>query len=255
MASLYAWNEASESAKALAQGLGIKRLKHIGSKFKGGGPQKVVINWGSSELPPEVRKCTVLNTPESLATVSGKLAFFETMAEAEDGPRAPAWATTKEDALKFIADGHTLVARTVLNGHSGKGIVLCSDVDSLVSAPLYTVYKKKKDEYRLHFAFGELIDVQRKAIKRDFEGKVNHQVRNLANGYVYIRGDVNPPEDVKVQAEKAYKVSGLDFGAVDVIYNDKEGLAYVLEINSAPGLSGTTLENYVAAFKKRLNIE
>jgi len=39
----------------------------------------------------------------------------------------------------------------------------------------------------------------------------------------------------------------LDFGAVDIIYNEHEDKYYVLEVNSAPGLEGTTLEKYVEA--------
>ena len=42
---------------------------------------------------------------------------------------------------------------------------------------------------------------------------------------------------------------GLDFGAVDVIYNGHSNRAYVLEINTAPGLTGTTLDNYAAALR------
>jgi len=41
---------------------------------------------------------------------------------------------------------------------------------------------------------------------------------------------------------------GLDFGAVDIVYNENDNKAYVLEINTAPGLSGTTLEKYVEVF-------
>ena len=38
-----------------------------------------------------------------------------------------------------------------------------------------------------------------------------------------------------------------DFGAFDVIYNQKKNQAFVLECNTAPGIEGTTLDNYVEA--------
>ena len=57
------------------------------------------------------------------------------------------------------------------------------------------------------------------------------------------------PEDCEKQAVAAVVALGLDFGAVDVVYNVKEQKAYVLEVNSAPGLSGTTLDKYVEVFK------
>ena len=50
----------------------------------------------------------------------------------------------------------------------------------------------------------------------------------------------------------AMVASGLDFGAVDVIWNSRRLEAYVLEINSAPGLQGQTVENYAAAFRRLL---
>src|SRR5690606_32924060 len=80
--------------------------------------------------------------------------------------------------------------------------------------------------------------------------KVNFMIRNHRNGFIFQRNEITIPADVEVQATKAFEASGLDFGAVDVIWNEHEGRAYVLEINSAPGLEGTTLDNYVAAFKR-----
>ena len=44
----------------------------------------------------------------------------------------------------------------------------------------------------------------------------------------------------------------LQFGAVDIIWNEKENKCYVLEINTAPGLVGTTLTKYTEAFTKEI---
>jgi D-alanine-D-alanine ligase-like ATP-grasp enzyme len=41
---------------------------------------------------------------------------------------------------------------------------------------------------------------------------------------------------------------GLDFGAVDMIYNAKRNTYYVLEVNTACGLAGETLNKYVEVF-------
>ena len=43
---------------------------------------------------------------------------------------------------------------------------------------------------------------------------------------------------------------GLDFGAVDIIYNNRDDVCYLLEVNTAPGLQGTTLEKYKDAVEK-----
>jgi D-alanine-D-alanine ligase-like ATP-grasp enzyme len=124
-----------------------------------------------------------------------------------------------------------------------------------VEAPLYTVYVPKKMEFRVHVFKGNdasfIVDIQRKIKKPDAEVK-DWKIRNLDNGFIYARNGVEEivPEDVRVQARCAFDLSGLDFGAVDVIFNEGQGRAYVLEINTAPGISGTTVENYADAFRK-----
>jgi D-alanine-D-alanine ligase-like ATP-grasp enzyme len=54
--------------------------------------------------------------------------------------------------------------------------------------------------------------------------------------------------DVRAQAFKAMASSALDFVAVDVVWNEHEKQAYVLEINTAPGLEGATVESYARKF-------
>ena len=44
---------------------------------------------------------------------------------------------------------------------------------------------------------------------------------------------------------------GLDFGAVDVLWNERQQKAYVCEVNTAPGLEGITLDNYLKEIKER----
>jgi D-alanine-D-alanine ligase-like ATP-grasp enzyme len=58
------------------------------------------------------------------------------------------------------------------------------------------------------------------------------------------------PGDVLVQAVRAMAGSGLEFGACDLIWNQKREKAYILEINCAPGLEGTTVEIYRDAIKR-----
>jgi D-alanine-D-alanine ligase-like ATP-grasp enzyme len=45
----------------------------------------------------------------------------------------------------------------------------------------------------------------------------------------------------------------LHFSAVDVVYNDREKKAYVLEINTAPGVEGQTIQVYADALAKLTN--
>lgn len=250
---LFSWNRFSEGAKELADALQIKRLKHEGSKFKGN-PRHTIINWGSGNLPDNIAGARVLNNPRSVVLCSNKLNFFRHVSKNE-AVNLPPWTEDAQQAIEWTKKG-PVMARTVLNGHSAAGLIIMEidKPDSLVKAPLYTQYIPKQDEYRVHVISGEAVDVQRKALKPEYleanRGNINFKVRNLENGFIYVRGGVNPPASVLDQAKLAVETCGLDFGAVDIIYNAKQDKAYVLEINTAPGLQGQTAESYANALRK-----
>ncbi len=251
---LYSWNEHSEGARELARELGIKRIRHERSRFKQK-PWKTVINWGSGTLqdysPENDDAPRILNEPRYVRVCQNKLEWFRKQCLAAAPCRIPEWTTNKELAAQWIKDKKEVVCRAVLNGHSGNGIVIAKTVEQLVSAPLYVQYIPKAAEYRVHFVQGERIDVQRKI--RDPEREpTDWAVRSHQNGFIFARNNLDVPEDVFVQAEKAFTASGLDFGCVDVIWNNRRKEAYVLEINTAPGITGTTVENYANAFRKML---
>lgn len=247
--NIYPHNENSAGASALAKALEIRRIRHDNSTFRGA-PGKLVINWGASELPEEILKCRVLNNPDAVRESSDKLSFFRKM---EGKVRIPEFTTDPETAKQWVREGNTVVARTMLRASSGRGLFLMSSEkpNSFRQAPLYTKYIKKKDEYRVHFCSGKIIDIQRKALQPNLSPElVNWQIRNLDNGFIFVRNNVELPKDAREQAEKVIEHGGLDFGAIDLIFNEKEAKAYVLEVNTAPGLVGTTVENYANAFRE-----
>lgn len=242
---LYPYSNASQSAKALKDALGIKMIKKEGSKFKGG-KHKTVINWGNSRSTQEIDLCNVLNHPSVVSYCVDKLKFCNAME-----PYVPPFRTTREDAELLLKHSQSpIVARTVLNGHSGEGIVIINSIDEMVDAPLYTQYIPKEQEYRVHVFLGEAFFVQRKARKKDVpDDQVNWKVRNLAGGFIYQHNYLAVPESVVLMAKEVVARLGLDFGAVDIIYHRKDISPYVLEINTAPGLTGTTLQKYVEQFE------
>ena len=255
------YKNGSQGAKDLAEALGAKQIKREGSKFKGS-KDKIVINWGSTTMSEEVAKCEVINKPEAVALASNKLRFFGAISQynrsvirRNSGVSIPVYTTLKEEAREWIFDGCIVVARTVLNGHSGAGIVLCETSDQLdqVDAPLYVIYQPKKQEYRIHVLRNEVVDIQRKARRTETpDDQVNWKIRNHDNGFIYSRnedmGNLNPK--ILSDSIKSVEVCGLDFGAVDVIYNEKTATPYVLEVNTAPGLSGETLAGYAKRMKE-----
>lgn len=249
---IFAWNANSEGAKLLKDALRIQRIRNEGSRFKGSA-NRTVINWGSSELPPEIMKCRVLNTPDQVHSCSNKLTFFRNISR-EYREILPPWTTDFNTAADWVGSGEVVCARTILTGHSAAGLVLMEKnaPATLVRAPLYTKYVKKIEEYRVHVISGEIVTVQKKVLKREKAESgepINWKVRNLDNGFIYQRENINPAEIVLRVAREAMGASGLTFGAVDVIYT-KAGHAYVLEINTAPGITGTTVEEYAAAFRR-----
>ena len=166
----------------------------------------------------------------------------------------PEWTTDPDIVRDWLADGDMVFARKILVGHSGAGIVIIGPDHNgpLPTAPLYVKYKKKRHEYRVHFAQEDggaytVIDVTQKKKRKGFEN-VDTKIRNHQNGWIYAREDIYLPQDLKTQALNAAFCSALPFGAVDLIWNEKENKSYVLEINSAPGIEGTTLQNYVNFF-------
>jgi len=229
----------SRSAKALATGLGCKVLKLEGSSYHSR-PGDIVINWGNSNYPDFLYSTNLNCVP--LSHVTNKLSFFQRMEDSGDTP--PHW-TDMED---IPDEAYPIVARTVLNGHSGVGIHIADTPDDLVEAPLYVKYIKKQEEYRVHIGTYGIILVQRKARRLDHHNP-DWRVRNHANGFVYQRDGFTPPEAVLEASRRCFERTHLDFGAVDVIWNEHQQKAYVLEVNTAPGLEGSTVDDYVQYFK------
>lgn len=159
----------------------------------------------------------------------------------------PAFCTSSEDLESLESD--VVFARTLVNSTGGRGIVEFGyPTDNPPSAPLYTAYIKKKAEYRLHVFANKVIDAQQKRKKRGFDpGARNTRVRNLSNGYVYCRDNISLPDGIETLAIEAVRALEYVYGAVDIIYNEKQDKCYVLEVNSRPGLMGTTVDKYCDA--------
>lgn len=249
---VYPYKQGSRSAKALAVALNARVLKRVGSKYRRK-EGDLIINWGASDSPFKGGK--VANQPESITNASNKLTCFKLLKNAD--VRTPDFTEDKAEAEQWVADGITVMCRTLLQANSGKGIVVAEKPEDVVDAPLYTKYVKKKDEYRIHVLRKpgkepEVISVQRKAKRHDAEN-VDFKIRNLANGFVFVRDGVLVPDDAVVQAKAAVVATGLAFGAVDVIWNEHLGQAFVLEVNTAPGLEGQTVKDYANAFASIAN--
>lgn len=212
---------------------------------------KLVINWGSSATPAwgnSPVQPVIWNKTPNVRNASNKLTAFQAF-QAAGITEIPEFTTDYAVACDWVTAGKVVLSRTKLNAHSGAGIVVGARVEDVVQdCPLYVLYRKKKKEYRVHVAFGKVIDVQEKRKRTDFEGDTDYAVRNHHTGWVYCREDVAVSDVRDGIAIRAVGVLGLEFGAVDIIYNEHSDAYILLEINTAPGLEGTTVEKYSAAF-------
>jgi hypothetical protein len=249
---LLPYNAASASGKALATSMGIKRCTQ--KRSIPNPVTRTIINWGHSghDLSKYVLSNTerVYNPPDKVAVAINKLSCLQVLLEA--GVTIPPFTTNRTEALVWINEGKEVVERHLLRGSGGEGINIRNDVRHVRTAPLYTMYVKKKHEYRVHIIAGQVADVQRKG-KRSGATIANWKIRNLDAGFIFLRSGVDAPQQVIDQAVLAMQALDLDFGAVDVIFNAHEDKAYVLEVNTACGLEGTTLEMYADGLKSMID--
>jgi len=156
-----------------------------------------------------------------------------------DYAQACAWFSEESKAVVF--------ARCLTRASEGRGIVVAEEVGALPKAPVYTLYKKKKKEFRVHVFQDQVVQVLEKRKRKEFEGERETKIRNTANGYVFCGENVIEPDGIRELALKASKVTNSMFKGVDIGFNEKLNELFVIEVNSAPGLSGSRIPLYVEA--------
>lgn len=211
-----------------------------------------VINWGNtSPIHTGGRNVRVLNKPSAIAVAVDKLRALTALRDG--GVRVPDFGTTYPAGTRDM-----YLARTVLGGSGGAGIVVIRPGDAVARAPLYTKYVRKTMEMRIHVAFGRAIFLQLKLRERDNEQTADQKlIRNHENGWVFAPRPIEGPilEAAAAEAVKAVAALGLDFGAVDIIIGKSDVLPYVLEVNTAPGIQSPTLkEAYQQAFTQEISV-
>lgn len=244
---VYSYDVHSESARMIADELGVKVLKHEGSNFKGN-PQKTVLNWGCSDLPREVRACRVINPENGIRMAVNKLFTMRALSTAE-GVTLPEWTTDPEVAGKWEGK---VYCRGKLTGHDGDGITLVPNGLHVVPAKLYTRQigpPKDLREYRINIFRDSVVTRQKKVRVRKWEGgEYNDEIKTTNGGYGFDIVD-QVPLGVIPLAKKAVASLGLDFGGVDVVvYRD---VPYVLEVNTAPQLTPYTCKRLATLLKDK----
>lgn len=244
---IYPYKSYSDSAKLIINKLQektnswVRKISGIG-KFKPK-PTDIIINWGNSTIP-NFGTLGILNDPNAVAIAINKLDSFR-MFEIH-GVKTPEWTTEYEKALEWSQNGEVVVCRRILTGKGGNGITLAFSSSELCPAPLYVKYKKKKKEYRVHVFKDKVIRIleKRKRTTYDHSNPLGPYIRNHHNGWVFCTQNITKPQGIEELAIKAIKTIGLEFGGVDIIWNQYENTCYVLEVNTAPGIDNTTANLY-----------
>ena len=246
------YKQSSKSAKALAGGLACKRVLLSRRTFRHR-PPNLVINWGNtgSLAGRGLHKDYVINVPEAIRLASNKLSTLRTLSRANVPTLV--WTESIETATNWLQTGNRVYSRTILSSNSGKGILISkpSEDVSVHPAPLYTLGLTNWTEWRIHASSeGQLIAIQQK-VKRNESTNDTSDIRNHGNDYIFKRNNLNipnPEEALKV-AVVAVRALGLHFGACDMAYLVDESAWVIIEVNTAPGLTGSTITDYVNYFK------
>lgn len=227
------------------RGHDVKELKKRSSSYRAH-PSHLLINWG---CPSDNSFPNALNLNASNA--SNKLCAFQMMVH--NGLR---WTEDIEEAKSWIQrEGHLVYCRTLLSASQGRGIVVAKTRDEVVPAPLYTKgIHQVEGEYRAHVFKGQVIDYVKKMRMNSARIEAediqhNPHIRNHANGYIFGREGLSICPEVSRVAIEAIEDLQLDFGAVDIVKSSYSGKAFVLEVNTAPGLEGTTVQKYAYAIE------
>lgn len=231
---------------------------------------KVIINYGTGTEPiwwdRVSRDAIVLNPPSQVRVSAHKTRMMNEFARRIPGHHLD-YTTSRDTAQGMVDDGATMVSRTLLTSHSGRGIVL-SPPEPLPDARLYTKLKRGRNirEYRVFLYDHQLIDVVQKKRKGTekllemgvapadvdswWQDRQRQVVRSWPNGWAFCHNNLNVPADSEVFADIANACGRmLSWGCVDVLVDHETLEWWAVEINSAPGLdAGNTQDMFISRF-------
>lgn len=198
-------------------------------------PPGIIFRWGCTADVP-YRGQTIVNTAEAIHKVAEKASFRKLLAD--NGLAVDCWLNVRD----WIVAGRPLPVIVRPNHHhQGRNLFHCTSEDEVLRicadrrlSDGYYISKffNKTREYRVFVAQGRAICVASKT-----PGNPRDIAWNVAQGghFDNVRWDDWDLGAVRRSIE-AFNLSGLDFGGVDIMVDDRRNYC-VLEINSAPSLT------------------
>ena len=192
----------------------------------------LVIRWGTTSNAP----CrNVVNTAEAIHRVGDKAGFRRVMMNDffNGNPLLCPMTYFEEEGLNNVEASYVVRPATHSQGRNVHLVRTEAEMALATQACGVGWYASpfidKVSEWRVTFVQGRVCWVAKKT-----PGNPQDVAWNVARGgrFDNVRWDEWPLKAVRISRE-AFLLSGLDFGAVDVMI-DAEGRPYVIEINSAP---------------------
>lgn len=276
------YNKASASVKVLRQAINGVTLSSQSPRlerlFNGDRATNnhVFIKWGKTAHDTQLnsldnRDGVLLLNNKDLSNYTNKRKFFEMLSGTGVVPYLPQVFNTRNDALLFwnsrareAAENEIiLVERQSLTDSGGNGIkFLTRRVGPTDRGMLWTSYIKKKHEYRVHASKTGIIAIQKKFLPLGVASSDEHtrqtqfSLRNYNNGWRYQLSSLEDTPQCVLEAVNRFINSGkniADFCALDIIYNEASRTAFILEANTAPGVSSPLTDKYVEYFREKAN--
>lgn len=247
---VFPYRTASKSATLLAETLNAPMVGRDINMLSTSKLKPAVINWGhGGDDPSWMSNLKVLNKPSKVLNAVNKIKTMQLLKAAN--VRSVPWTTSFAQALEWAMVGR-VCCRTKVESKDGDGLVIANNVHQLVDAKLYTKFIRARNEYRVNVVGDQTVAVQLK-VRVPGKTSYNDDVKTTSGGYGFsLVSEANIPIGIRPLAKAAIKALGLDFGGVDIVVG-MDGTPYVLEVNSAPELTPTTVQGYALLLSRTIS--
>lgn len=209
--------------------------EHEGSEF--------VVRWGSVGIGRKGH--TFVNPRSAISRCSNKAAARKRMRDFGVPVPEPLKHPYRDN------DSWPVIGRPSFH-QEGSGFFICNNYEEILSAMksgagYFSHVFHKTNEFRVHCGHGRVILIQDKEDHK-FNREGNFRTARHEPWWIPYRS--NAIKSVMLAGLGATDSLGLDFSAVDVMWNDKDQTCSVLECNSAPTLdSPLMIRRYAAYFR------
>ena len=205
---------------------------------------QVSIRWGTSQMI--YGKETGFNSPQVIRMVANK--YLLSIELLRNG--FPHVVINSE-----IPEHFPVVVRKELSKSGGKGIVICRNEAEFTPLRefMWSYWVNFRYELGVHILGGEIVKIFKKlwiGTEPEPEFPIKNSDRNYSFSICKLESFKRLPEIVR----NLISIVPIQFGRIDIGWDEEEGQYKVIEINSAPGLSenDSTLNLYAEFLMKRI---